>query len=334
MGNGKAIEFIDLFAGIGGIRIGFERAGCKCVFSNDYDKSSSSTYTNNFGKDDFVFGDVKEISSESMPSFDILCAGFPCQPFSIAGVSKKNSLNRPHGFDDKAQGTLFYEIARIIDDKKPAAFFLENVKNIENHDKKRTFEIIRGTIEELGYSFYFQVINAKLILPQNRERMFMIGFRDRKIDFKFPLILNKNVKISQILEKHVPEKYTLSDHLWQYLQNYAEKHKSKGNGFGYGLVDLNGTSRTLSARYYKDGSEILIPQKNKNPRRLTPRECARLQGFPDDFKITAADTPAYKQFGNAVPPPVIELLAKQIVNSLKNKPQRETAYPVQQRLLI
>jgi DNA (cytosine-5)-methyltransferase 1 len=332
MANGMKYKFIDLFAGIGGVRIGFERAGCKCVFSNDYDKSSSVTYMENFGSSEYTLGDIRGISSERIPDFDILCAGFPCQPFSIAGVSKKNSLNRPHGFEDKTQGTLFYEIARILNDKQPAAFFLENVKNIESHDKHRTFKLIRETIEELGYSFYYQVINAKLLLPQNRTRMFMIGFRDGMTDFKFPLIPSVNTKFADILEDAILEKYTLTDHLWKYLQDYAQKHRDKGNGFGFGLTDLNGTARTLSARYYKDGSEILIPQKNKNPRRLTPRECARLQGFPDSFKIPVSDTAAYKQFGNSVPPPVVEILAKQLVHTLKHKPQRDMAYPIQQRL--
>jgi len=328
------IKFIDLFAGIGGIRLGFERAGCKCVWSNEYDKNCAVTYTANFGGEDLVVKDIREIDSSEIPDFNILCAGFPCQPFSIAGVSKKNSLGKPHGFEDKTQGTLFHEIARILKEKKPDAFFLENVKNLEKHDKGRTFAIIRETLESLGYSFYYKVINAKSLVPQNRERIFMIGFKNRKIDFKFPEIPELNPKVKDILEKNVPEKYTLTDHLWEYLQKYAEKHRAKGNGFGFGLVDLNSYTRTLSARYYKDGSEILIPQKGKNPRRLTPRECARLQGFPDSFKIPVSDTQAYKQFGNAVAVPVIEILAKALVKALKEKPLRSTPYTIQKKLTV
>mgnify|MGYP000035217677 CR=1 FL=1 len=328
----RQLTFIDLFAGIGGIRLGFEKAGCRCVWANDNDKYCALTYKVNFGDREFVLGDIRKVSSSEIPDFDILCAGFPCQPFSIAGVSKKKSLGKPHGFKDKTQGTLFHEIVRIIRDKRPKAFFLENVKNLERHDKGRTFAIIKETIEELGYSFYHKVINSKLVLPQNRERIFIVGFRNRRLNFEFPDIPDKNPKIKDILEENVPDKYTLSDHLWEYLQNYAKKHRAKGNGFGFGLVNLNSYSRTLSARYYKDGSEILIPQKGKNPRRLTPRECARLQGFPDDFKIPVSDTQAYRQFGNAVPVPIVEILAKAIVKTLVEKPLREHPYSIQLKL--
>ena len=311
----------DLFSGIGGIRLGFERAGCKCVWSNDNNKYAGETYIKNFGAEDFVLGDIRKIPSHKIPDFDILCAGFPCQPFSIAGVSKKKSLGKPHGFEDETQGTLFHEIIRILKDKRPQAYFLENVKNLERHDGGKTFKIIKGALEELGYSFYYDIINAKALVPQNRERIFMIGFKDRTLDFRFPEIPENYPKIRDILQKRVPKKYTLTDHLWNYLQNYAKKHRQKGNGFGYGLVNLDSHSRTLSARYYKDGSEILIPQNGKNPRRLTPRECARLQGFPDSFKIPVSDTQAYKQFGNAVAVPLIELLAKAVVKTLKDKPK-------------
>jgi DNA (cytosine-5)-methyltransferase 1 len=328
------IKFIDLFAGIGGIRLGFERAGCKCVWSNEYDKNCIVTYAANFGDRDLVAEDIRKVKSSDIPEFNILCGGFPCQPFSIAGVSKKNSLGKPHGFKDKTQGTLFYEIARILNDKKPEAFFLENVKNLKNHNKGLTFSIIKETLESLDYSVYYKVFNAKLLVPQNRERIFIIGFKDRTLDFQFPEILNKNPRIKDILKDNVPEKYTLTDHLWDYLQNYAKKHREKGNGFGFGLVDLNSNSRTLSARYYKDGSEILIPQKGKNPRRLTPRECARLQGFPDDFKIPVSDTQAYKQFGNAVAVPLIEILAKAIAKTLIEKPKRSTPYAIQPKLFV
>lgn len=330
----KQIKFIEVFAGIGGIRLGFERAGCKCVWANDYDKYCYKTYTENFGNGEFVLGDIRKIRTSEIPEFDILVGGFPCQPFSIAGVSKKNSLGKPHGFKDKTQGTLFHEIVRILNEKRPEAFFLENVKNLQSHDHGKTFEIIKNTLEGLGYSVYYKVINAKLLLPQNRERIFIIGFKDRDINFEFPEVEDLKPKLNDILEKAVPEKYTLTNHLWRYLQDYAKKQKAKGNGFGFGLADLNSYSRTLSARYYKDGSEILIPQNGKNPRRLTPRECARLQGFPDSFKITVSDTSAYKQFGNAVAVPVIEILAKSLIKSVKEKPKRQTPYLIQKRLII
>lgn len=330
--KGGAFTFIDLFCGIGGIRMGFERAGFKCLWSNDINEYAQKTYSKNFEAEDYVLGDIKKIRSSAIPDFDIMCGGFPCQPFSIAGVSKKISLNRPHGFDDKTQGNLFYEIARIIADKKPKAFFLENVKNLESHDKGRTFMVIKDTLEDLGYSFFYHVVNAKLLVPQNRARVFMIGFRDKSLDFRFPVIKSQQPQIKDILEKKVPDKYTLTDHLWKYLQNYAKKHREMGHGFGFGLVDLDGCARTLSARYYKDGSEILIPQKGKNPRRLTPRECARLQGFPDSFVIPVSDTQAYKQFGNAVAVPVIGVLAKAVMKTLIEKPVREVSYSRQAQL--
>lgn len=311
------LRFIDLFAGIGGIRLGFEKAGCRCVWSNDYDKYAAKTYTANFGDNALNLSDIRNVKSSDIPDFDILCGGFPCQPFSIAGVSKKNSLNRPHGFKDPTQGTLFHEIARILVAKKPRAFFLENVKNLENHDGGRTFTIIKSTLEGCGYTVFHSVINGKLLVPQNRERIYIIGFRDPSKLFLFPVIRDRKPVFQDILEENVDRKYILSDHLWKYLRDYAEKHKKAGNGFGYGLADFNGCARTLSARYYKDGSEILIPRKGGNPRRLTPRECARLQGFPDTFMIPVSDTQAYKQFGNSVVVPVIEILAKSIVRELE-----------------
>ena len=328
----KIITFIDLFAGIGGIRLGFERAGGRCIWTNEINQKAAETYGANFGDDDLVLNDIRKIDSKEIPEFDILCGGFPCQPFSIAGVSKKKSLNMPHGFSDETQGTLFYEILRILGEKRPDAFFLENVKNLERHDKGRTFGVIRGSLEDLGYSFYYRVINAKLLVPQNRERIFMIGFRDKTIDFRFPEVPDLKPKIKSILEKNVPEKYTLTDHLWNYLQKYAEKHRKAGNGFGFGLANMDGHTRTLSARYYKDGSEILIPQKGRNPRRLTPRECARLQGFSDSFKIPVSDTQAYRQFGNAVAVPVIEILAKALVKTLREKPRRKYPYLAEKQL--
>lgn len=320
----QPVRFIDLFAGIGGIRIAFEKAGGRCVFSSEWNKFAQQTYEKNFGE--VPLGDIRKIEADDIPEFDILCAGFPCQPFSIAGVSKKLSLNKPHGFEDETQGTLFYEILRILKERKPAAFFLENVKNLERHDKGKTFTIIRESLIDAGYSFHYNVINAKSLVPQNRERIFMVGFRDPAIGFAFPEIPDQKPRICDVLEEDVPAKYTLTDHLWEYLQGHAEKHRLKGNGFSYGLVDVNNHCRTLSARYYKDGSEILIPQMGKNPRRLTPRECARIQGYPDSFEIPVSDTQAYKQFGNSVAVPLVEILAKEVVRTLKEKPPNLLAY--------
>ncbi|WP_319005791.1 type II restriction endonuclease [Metabacillus niabensis] len=307
-------KFIDLFAGIGGIRIAFEKQGAECVFSSEWDAKAQETYYANFGEQ--PLGDITKVPSEEIPDHDILLAGFPCQPFSLAGVSKKNALGRQHGFADEAQGTLFFEIARIIRDKKPKAFLLENVKNLRSHDEYRTFRTIMRVLQkELGYKVYDSIIDAKPVVPQHRERIYIVGFREQ-LDFKFPKFPSKGPAISSILENNVDDKYTLTDNLWKYLQDYAAKHKKAGNGFGYGLVDLNGSARTLSARYYKDGAEILIPQPGKNPRRLTPKECSRLQGFPEDFKIVVSDTAAYKQFGNTVAVPVVEKIAEQMVKSL------------------
>lgn len=313
--------FIDLFAGIGGIRIAYQKAGGKCVFSSEYDKFAKVTYEANFGE--VPFGDITKIDEKLIPDHDVLLAGFPCQPFSIAGVSKKNSLGRKHGFLDETQGTLFFDIARILKEKRPRAFMLENVKNLVSHDKKRTFKVIRNTLDQLGYNVHFRVIDGKHFVPQHRERIIIAGF-DRKIfkgkeGFEFPKLPEPKKTLREILEESADNKYTLSDKLWNYLQDYASKHKAKGNGFGFGLADINGISRTLSARYYKDGAEILIPQGGKkNPRRLTPRECARLQGFPDNFIIPVSDNQAYRQFGNSVVMPLMHAVARQVVKAIDN----------------
>ena len=311
-------KFIDLFAGIGGIRLAYQNLGGKCVFSSEWNNFAKKTYEANFGE--VPFGDITQISEKSIPDHDILLGGFPCQPFSIAGVSKKNALGRKHGFLDETQGTLFFDIARIIEHKKPKAFMLENVKNLISHDKGNTFRVIKNTLQELGYSVHFQVLNGKHFVPQNRERILIVGFRKEifngKENFNFPKLPEPNSAIREILQEEIDPKYTLSDKLWNYLQDYAAKHKAKGNGFGFGLTDLNGISRTISARYYKDGSEILIPQNGINPRRLTPRECARLQGFPDNFEIPVSDNQAYKQFGNSVTVPLIQAVGKQLIHSL------------------
>jgi len=303
-----------LFAGIGGIRLAFEEYG-QCVFSCEWDVKAQETYYANFGET--PVGDIRSVNEKDIPDHEILLAGFPCQPFSIAGVSKKNSLGRQHGFLDETQGTLFFDIARIIKEKQPKAFLLENVKNLRSHDKGKTFKVIKNVLEnELGYTIYDEVLNAKGLVPQNRERIYIVGFK-KPLKFDFPIIPSKGPALKTILEDTFDDKYTLSDKLWEYLQAYKAKHEAKGNGFGYGLADLDSYSRTLSARYYKDGSEILIPQEGKNPRRLTPTECARLQGFPDTFKIVVSNTAAYKQFGNSVAVPVVRLIAEKMIQAIE-----------------
>lgn len=313
--------FIDLFAGIGGIRLAYQMEGGKCVFSSEYNKFAKVTYEANFGE--IPFGDITKIDEKFIPDHDILLGGFPCQPFSIAGVSKKNSLGRNHGFLDETQGTLFFDIARILQEKRPKAFMLENVKNLVSHDKGNTFKVIKKTLEQLNYSVYSRVLDGKHFVPQHRERIIIVGFDKERYNgeenFIFPELPKPNRTIVEILEPETDPKYTLSDKLWLFLREYAAKHKAKGNGFGYGLTDLNGISRTMSARYYKDGAEILIPQPMKsNPRRLTPRECARLQGFPDNFKIPVSDNQAYRQFGNSVVMPLMNAVAKEVIKTIKD----------------
>lgn len=312
--------FIDLFAGIGGMHIAYASAGARCVYSNEWNKYSQQTYYANFGiqPDD----DITKVVAEDIPDHDILVAGFPCQPFSIAGVSKKQSLGRATGFEDKTQGTLFFDVCRILKAKRPKAFMLENVKNLCSHDRGRTFKVIQESLAELNYKVFFQILDGKVYVPQHRERIVIVGFDMERygedINFEFALDPGEKQPVMRdILETDVSDKYTLSDKLWIYLQNYAAKHKAAGNGFGYGIAPLDGISRTISARYYKDGSEILIAQEGKNPRRLTPRECARLQGFPDSFKIPVSDTQAYKQFGNSVVVPLMAEVAKLVVGKLE-----------------
>ena len=314
--------FIDLFAGMGGFRLAMQAQGGKCVFSSEWNKYAQKTYLANFGE--MPFGDItKTATKRYIPErFDVLCAGFPCQPFSIAGVSKKKSLGRETGFKDKTQGTLFFDVADIISRHRPKAFFLENVKNLMSHDKGNTFKVIKGTLEELRYSLHCLVMDGQGYVPQHRERIMIVGF-DRDVfhgeeQFVFPEQKQKTKSIKDILDPDIDEKYTLSDKLWNYLQNYAEKHRAKGNGFGFGLVDLDGISRTLSARYYKDGSEILIPQNGgKNPRRLSPRECARLMGYPDEYRLNqVSDVQAYRQCGNSVVVPLITAVSEQLIKTL------------------
>ena len=316
--------FIDLFAGMGGFRLAMQAQGGKCVFSSEWNAYSQKTYFSNFG--DMPFGDItKEVTKSYIPKkFDILCAGFPCQPFSIAGVSKKKSLGLETGFKDKTQGTLFFDVADIISRHRPKAFYLENVKNLTSHDKGNTFRVIKETLEELRYTIYPLVMDGQTYVPQHRERIMIVGFdRDRyhgEEKFEFPEQHKSTRSVKEILDPNIDPKYTLSDKLWGYLQTYAEKHRAKGNGFGFGLVDLNGITRTLSARYYKDGSEILIPQEGgKNPRRLSPRECARLMGYPDEYRIDrVSDVQAYRQCGNSVIVPLITAVSEQIIRTLQS----------------
>ena len=332
-----AFRFIDLFAGIGGIRASFDSIGGKCVFSSEWNAYAQKTYEANFRAepDHLMTGDITKVHEGSIPQHDVLLAGFPCQPFSIAGVSKKNALGMEHGFRCEAQGTLFFDVARIIAYHRPQAFLLENVKNLVNHDKGNTFRIIYDTLKnQLGYQVEWRVINAQSFVPQNRERIFIVGFREENgfdIDELVLPDLSERPTLKAILhpedgteepdghfttgnQRKVSPRYTLTDHLWSYLQEYAKKHRRRGNGFGYGLFGPDDVARTLSARYFKDGSEILIRQSRQNPRRLTPRECSRLMGFDAAgearFKITVSDTQAYKQFGNAVVVPVAKAIAE------------------------
>lgn len=337
-----AFRFIDLFAGIGGLRRAFDMetgVGGECVFTSEWDKYARITYSQNYGEtDDEIAGDITEVSETDIPQHEVLLAGFPCQPFSIAGVSKKNALKRPHGFACEDQGNLFFDVARIIKHHRPKAVLLENVRNLANHDKGRTFRVIRQTLEdELEYDIFPMILDAKSWVPQHRERIFIVGFpRERKVtDFSLQALKDRDPlsgpKLSTILhpedgsekaEGHfttgekakVSDKYVLTEHLWNYLQRYAEKHRAAGNGFGFGLNSPEDVARTLSARYYKDGSEILIRRPSGSPRRLTPRECARLMGFDkpgeSKFKIKVSDTQAYKQFGNAVVAPVATDVAR------------------------
>jgi len=307
----NSYRFIDLFAGIGGIRTGFEQVfkeRSSFVFASELDKYAQMTYASNYG--DLPSGDITAIEAEEIPSHDIILAGFPCQAFSVAGLRK--------GFED-TRGTLFFDVARIAKHHKPKVIFLENVKGFRNHDKGNTFRVVKETLEELGYKVYSEVLNAKHFgVPQNRERIYIIGFLDHDVNFEFPKPLDKPVKLGDILDKEVDAKYTISDKLWAGHQRRKLEHKKKGNGFGYSIfTEESEYTSTISARYYKDGSEILIAQKDKNPRKLTPKEAGRLQGFPDGFKIVVSDTQAYKQFGNSVAVPVITQLAQNILKALE-----------------
>ncbi|MFP3553585.1 DNA (cytosine-5-)-methyltransferase [Paraburkholderia sp. SIMBA_049] len=354
-GNGTSTRIIDLFAGIGGIRMGFEAHGGQCVFTSEWNDFSQKTYQENFrdgATQHALIGDIVTFPAEAVPEHDILLGGFPCQPFSIAGVSKKNALGRPHGFECATQGTLFFDVARIIATRRPAAFLLENVKNLLSHDKGRTFDVILQTLrDELGYEVHYRVIDGAHFTPQHRERIIIVGFRGKTSfswdDLRLP---EEGPRLASILHRtdgselvlpwdgdrffdhaarQVQPKYTLTPKLWTYLQNYAEKHRAAGNGFGYGMAYPQSVTRTLSARYHKDGSEILVYQgEKKRPRRLTPRECARLMGFPDTYRIPVSDTQAYRQFGNSVVVPVMREVARIMlphVRALTHAAQEESA---------
>ncbi len=376
--------FVDLFAGIGGTRLGFENAGGRCVFTVERDQYACQTYERNFMStaDHQFVGDIHTITQRkpkldhggevrpasvkeiraAVPDHDVLLAGFPCQPFSIAGVSKKNSLGRAHGFLDETQGTLFFDLARIIQAKRPAAFLLENVRNLASHDQGRTFKTIQRVLrDELEYEIRCRLVSARHWVPQRRQRILIVGF-DRKRTRGLPAfefdetcqkwmpdrssVTNLQTTLFSVHDspRHpeerefptmravlhpedgteaaespytrgpkamVDSRYTLSNHLWEYLQNYKDRHRKAGNGFGFGLVGPDDVARTLSARYYKDGAEILVDRgPHQSPRRLTPRECARLMGFPDTFQIPVSDSQAYKQFGNSIVVPMVEAIAQ------------------------
>lgn len=344
--SNRSFTFIDLFAGIGGIRLGFETHGGTCVFTSEWNKFAQKTYLANFhDTDQHIFTeDITTVDERDIPDHDVLLAGFPCQPFSIAGVSKKNALGKPHGFECTTQGTLFFDVARIIAEKRPRAFLLENVKNLVSHDKGNTFNVMLQTLrDELGYDVHYKIIDGQHFVPQHRERILIVGFKNKTAfswnDLKLPE--KGSIRLAAILHpqngSELPEepyttghlaeinsKYTLTPKLWEYLKAYAEKHKAAGNGFGFGLVEGQSIARTLSARYYKDGSEILVAQSGrKRPRRLTPRECARLMGFPDSFIIPVSDTQAYRQFGNSVVVPVIQEVARIIVPHLMASDEKD-----------
>ena len=334
----KHFRFVDLFAGIGGTRLGFEAVGGQCVFTSEWNKYAQQTYAANFveASDHVSIGDIREVDASALPEHEVLLAGFPCQPFSLAGVSKKNSMGRPHGFLDETQGTLFFEVARILKEKRPAIFLLENVRNLVSHDIGNTFRTVLDVLEkDLDYNVSYRIIDSKAWVPQSRKRIYIVGLaKGEPFDFDSLEIPSTPRELKDILHPQngvepaevgytagtrarVLDKYTLTEGTWRYLQEHAAKHRAKGNGFGFGLVGPSDVSRTLSSRYYKDGSEILLKQPRRHaPRRLTPRECARLMGFPDSFKIPVSDSQAYRQFGNSVVVPAITEIAKQLTKKI------------------
>lgn len=316
-------KFIDLFAGIGGFRIALQNLGGKCVFSSEINNAAKQTYESNFGE--YPFGDIHDftgdhISDEELnhliPDHQILSGGFPCQPFSLAGVSARTALGQAHGFLDETKGNLFFDIARIVSVKRPEVVFLENVKNFKTHDKGNTFLTVQRTMRDLGYSFYSQVINANKTVPQSRQRFYIVCFKNDPGEFTFPVFEGDPKTLRSILEENVPDEYTISDRLWTGHINRTKRNLERGTGFTAHTADLDKPSKTLVARYGKDGKECLIPQENSNPRKLTPRECARLQGFPEEFRLPSSNAAAYHQFGNSVAIPVIESIARNILETL------------------
>lgn len=310
----RSFRFIDLFCGIGGMRLGLERAGGKCVFSSEINKYAIETYKANFH--DLPDGDIRKVHASSIPDHDVLAAGFPCQPFSIAGVSKRKSDGKPSGMD-MPEGTIFKEIVRVLRVKKPQAFLLENVKNLKSFDNGRPFGMILKALEGAGYHIKYKVIDAKMVVPQHRERLFIVGFRHCD-EFKFPKIRDRNPNLKKILERDPGDRYVLTPNVWAALKRHKQNSQERGSGFGYNIADPSGISRTMSRRYYKDGAEILIREsRRRRPRRLTPRECARLMGFPERFKIPVSDTQAYRQFGNAVVPNIVKQLGVEIAREIR-----------------
>lgn len=312
--NKTKFTFSDICAGIGGMRLAFENLGGKCVFTSEWDKFCQKTYKENFGET--PNGDITKIQIKNIPKHDVLLAGFPCQPFSKSGFATRKFLNKKDGFADKNQGKIFFRIAKIIAVKKPKAVFLENVPRLVKMNKGKTFEAIINELEKLGYECKWKVISAETIVPQRRERLYIVATR-KGTNFEFPEIPDLKPQLKQVFEKNVHKKYTLSDNTWNWLQNHAKKHALIGNGFGFRMADPKKTACTLSARYGKDGSEILVPRRNSNPRKLSPRECARLMGFPDNYAIPVSDTQSYKQFGNSVVVPIIYLIGYEIIKVLK-----------------
>jgi len=326
-------DFCDLFAGIGGIRLALERSGGKCVYSSEWNKYSRITYHENFKE--WPEGDITKVKPWEIPEHDVLAAGFPCQPFSLAGISKKNSMNRPVGFEDETQGTLFFNIRNIIKHKRPSAVLLENVKNLRTHDNGNTFKVITKSLEKLNYYVHADILDGKYLVPQHRERLFIVAFDNEESHqrFKFPKFRKIRKTLEDILEEEPEKKYTLTLGVWNALKKHAEHHRKKGNGFGYRIASRDGISRTLSARYCKDGAEILISQgPGKRPRRLTPRECCKLMGFPLNYKITVSDNQAYRQFGNSVVVPLVGSVAKNMINSMYAKKKMVVTNPVRKRV--
>lgn len=322
-----SFTFIDLFAGIGGFRIALQNLGGKCLFSSEWDKSAKKTYEKNFGE--VPYGDINQFTNENItdkeldaiiPSHNILTAGFPCQPFSRAGVSARESLGQKHGFSCDIQGTLFFDVVRIANALKPDALILENVQNLKRHDNGNTFQKIKDTItKDLNYSFADVIIDSSSIVPQRRKRCFMVCFKDPDTKFTFPSFKGTPLPLHSILETNPLLKYTISDRLWEGHQKRTQRNLDRGAGFTAFEANLNEPSKTIVARYGKDGKECLIPQEGKNPRKLTPRECARLMGFPEDFCLPDADTPAYRQFGNSIVVPVVQRIAQAVIEELERR---------------